>query len=807
MKKTKNIAIKQNSSEKGIDLKTNEKEVNNTYNKNGLTSVEVEQRIKQGKTNKLCTKTSKTYLQIFVGNIFTWFNLICFLIAGVLIAVNSWENILFLVIFLCNLLIGIVQEIKAKNIVDKISVFISKKVEVLRDGKKQKVDIEQVVEGDVLFFYSGDQICCDCEVVEGSLEANESLLTGESKPVKKQEKSFLYGGSFVVSGWCMAVATKVGMESYSSTLIKKARVLKKNKSDILKTLNFIIKVIGFLLLPLGILTYIDLSSSGWQVRDAIIKTSGSIIGMMPVGMFLLTSVSLVVGVIKLAKHKTLVQDLYSVEMLARANVLCLDKTGTITDGTMKTVNVIAFDETTENVKQIMAKYIWATKANNQTQKALKDYFGEDKNFKATKTIEFSSERKFSAVMFDKNIVYMLGAPEFVCKNTTKEQQKMVEDFTSKGFRVVLLCKSKEAIKDDKISNNSTPVALIVLQDNIREDAEETIKWFNENDVQIKIISGDNVDTVCNISKKVGVRNAEKCISLYGKTDEEVKAAATKYNVFGRVSPEQKCLLVKALRESGLRVAMTGDGVNDILALKEADCSIAMASGSEATRSASNLVMLNDKFSAMPKIVAEGRRVINNISKSSSLFLTKTFFMMFLTIFVLISPNVQFPLQPNQILLWESLFLGFPAFLLALQENNDRVKGSFIGSLTSKALPGALVLFLASIGCYVFLAKTNNMQAIATLISYTVTFGAFFILLVLCLPLDLFRGAVAFGSLIICLLAFWIIPKEFFNYVTLAKTEYIFIVCALVAICALYVLLKSAFEKIFENKKRSKKVSA
>ncbi len=784
-----------------INVKKNEKKAVSVTYAGGLTKFEVEQKEKAGKTNKLCTKTSKTYLQIFVGNVFTWFNLICFLIAGVLIAVNSWENILFLVIFLCNLLIGIVQEVKAKNIVDKISVFVAKKVEVLRDNKKQKIDIEQVVEGDVLFFYAGDQICCDCEVLEGNLEANESLLTGESKPVKKQEKSFLYGGSFVVSGWCKAVATKVGMESYSSTLIKKARVFKKNKSDILKTLNFVIKVIGFLLVPLGVLTYVDLSANGWQTRDAIIKTSGSIIGMMPVGMFLLTSVSLVVGVIKLAKHKTLVQDLYSVEMLARANVLCLDKTGTITDGTMKTVNIICFDETVENVKDIMAKYIFATRANNQTQKALKDYFGEDKKFKPGKIIEFSSERKFSAVVFENSLTYMLGAPEFVCKNLNSEQQKLVGDFTSKGFRVVMLCKNKEVIKGDKISNNSTPVALVVLQDNIRDDAQETIKWFNENDVQIKIISGDNVDTVCNISKKVGVKNAEKCINLYGKTDEEVRAAATKYNVFGRVSPEQKCLLVKSLRESGLRVAMTGDGVNDILALKEADCSIAMASGSEATRSASNLVMLNDKFSAMPKIVAEGRRVINNISKSSSLFLTKTFFMMFLTIFVLISPNVQFPLQPNQILLWESLFLGIPAFFLALQANNDRVKGSFIDSLTSKALPGALVLFLSSIACYVFLAKTNNMQAVATLISYTVTFGAFFILLVLCLPLDLFRGCIAFGALVLCLLAFLIIPKGFFNYVTLGNAEYTFIAVALVAIFALYILLKWVLEKLFENKEK------
>lgn len=762
----------------------------------GLTSSQVEQKKKEGKVNKIYTKTSKSYAQIFVGNLFTWFNVICFVIAGTLMAIGSFKNALFIGIFLANLLIGIVQEIRAKHMVDKISVIVSAKTTVLRDGKKIEVELDQVVEGDIVFFKAGEQICCDCTVLDGRVDTNESLLTGESRPVKKLAGDNLLGGSYVVSGDCRAIAVKVGDESYSSSLIKKAKVLKGNKSDILKTLNFIIKVIGFLLVPLGILTYFDLKAGGCTTDYALIKTSGSIIGMMPVGMFLLTSVSLVVGVIKLAKHKTLVQDLYSIEMLARANVLCLDKTGTLTDGTMSVVNVVNLSKKDKDINKIISNYIKASKSNNQTQLALKQFFGDDGSFDAENILPFNSERKFSAVTFKEHGTYMLGAPEFVTKNLTNELKQTIKDFTLQGLRVVLFCKNSSKIVDDQIDNNSTPLAIITLQDNIRPDAKDTIAWFNKNDVNIKIISGDNVDTVSTIAKKVGVKNANKCISLYGLSDKEVIKCATKYNVFGRVTPEQKCLLVKTLREAGMKVAMTGDGVNDILALKEADCSIAMASGSEATRSASNLVMLNDNFSSMPKIVAEGRRVINNISKASSLFLTKTFFTMFLTIFVLISPSSEFPLQPNQLLLWESLFIGIPAFLLALQPNEERIKGTFIGNLTSKALPAALVLFLGAMACYIYCSVTNNIEFIPTLVSYTITFGAFFILFSLCFPLDKYRTLMAFGLLVACILAFIIIPQTFFDFFMPDTSMFIFLSIVWACIFALYTILKYAFEKLF-----------
>ncbi len=772
----------------------------------GLTNSQVEERTKQGLVNTTLTKASKTYTQIFVGNICTWFNFICFLMATLLICVGSYANASFIVIFMANLLIGLVQEIRAKRMVDKISLMNQTQITALRENKEIQLDVEKVVKDEILFFESGNQICADCVLIDGNIEANESLITGESKPVKKFAGDTLLGGSFVISGKCKAQAVNVGLNTYSSTLVKKAREFKSNQSEILKTLNTIIKTIGIILLPLGILTFFDSINYNFvnaDFKDAITRTSGSIIGMMPVGMFLLTSVSLVVGVLKLARRKTLAQDAYAIEMLARSNVLCLDKTGTLTDGTMTVCNVLPINSSAEDINTILKNYINNIKANNQTQTALKNYFGVEANFKATATIEFSSERKYSAVTLEELGTFMLGAPEFVNKKLDKDILHTIKEFTSDGFRVLLLAKNKTDIKKEEIKVNNTPLAIITIQDNIRPDARDTIEWFNNNDVQVKIISGDNVDTVSTISKKVGVKDANKCISLEGLSEEEVRACATKYNVFGRVTPEQKCIIVKALKESGNKVAMTGDGVNDILALKEADCSIAMASGSEATRSASSLVMLDNNFATMPKVVAEGRRVINNISKSSALFLTKTFFAMFLTIFTLISPSYNFPLVNTDIMLWECFFIGVSSFFLTLQPNEDRIKGSFIANLTSKALPGALVLFLGAIACYIFCSLTGTIETtLGTMISYTVTIGAFFIMLELCLPLDCYRSIVCFGSLICCVAIYlfehFALNGIFLNYSPIAPTSWIFLVVSWICIALLFALFKFLFEKFFET---------
>lgn len=774
----------------------------------GLSSKEATDRLKHGLGNTTLTKTSKTYAQIFLGNIFTWFNLICFLIAGVLIYIGSFENVTFIVVFVANLIIGLAQEIKAKKMVDKISVISVAKADVLRDGEHQMIETDKVVVGDILTLHSGEQVCADLVVLDGTVEANESLLTGESKPIKKNIGDMLLGGSYIVSGECVARAEKVGMETYSSTLIKKARQLKANQSDILKTLNFIIKVIGILLIPLGVFTFLDTYHNG-TLYEAIKETSGSIIGMMPVGMYLLTSVSLVVGVLTLAKKKTLVQDLYSIETLARVNVLCLDKTGTLTDGTMSVKNVIPLNYPSEKIFEIMQSYAKATKTLNSTAIALDKYFWveDSKLTEAKEVMEFNSEKKFSAVNLGDLGVYMLGAPEFVTENLDSETSQTIKALTQEGYRVILLCKSNDKHVGEDMSKNNTPMAVIVIEDNIRPDAKATIEWFNMNDVEVKIISGDNVDTVSNISKKVGVKNYDKCISLEHVSNEELEKVALEYTVFGRVTPEQKSIIVKTLRANGSKVAMTGDGVNDILALKEADCSIAMASGSEATRSASNLIMMDNNFSSMPSIVAEGRRVINNISKASSLFLTKTFFAMFLTIFALLSPRHSYPLEPNQILIWETAFIGIPAFFLALQPSKERIKGSFLSSLSSKALPGAIVLFLSSMACYVFCAITDQQELIPTLISLCATFGAFFVLLNLSLPLDKFRAVVVFSMLLLAVLAFAIIPTSFFKYATLGTRELVFLGITLFCIYLSYTALRWVFEKVFYFTQKNKSQDA
>lgn len=752
----------------------------------GLSSEQVKERVSANLVNTTQIKTTKSYLNIIVKNVFTFLNILCFGIAILLMCVGSWPNVGFVVIFLANLVIGLVQEIRAKRIIDKISLIKVPQVEVVRDGNKETIPTEQVVVDDIIYFEIGKQICADCIVLDGEANVNESLLTGESVAVKKQKGDRVLAGSFVVSGKCVCRVEKVGADCYSSTLVSTAKKYKTPQSDLLRTLNLIIKSISFIIIPLGVLTFIDCFSG--NVIEAIIYTAGSVIGMIPAGMFLLTSVALAVGVIKLSKRRTLVQDMYSIEMLARTDVLCLDKTGTITDGTMKVKDLIVLKgNKKEEVENIIKNMMNSFETVNQTSQAIIDRFGKDEKLKSKKVIEFSSDKKYSAVEFEKNGVYALGAYEFISSKQEKEVLKVVEENLNKGMRVLVLCKTDKIVKDEINKTNSKAIAVLVISDNIRKDAIETIKWFNENGVDIKIISGDNALSVSKISKVVGINGSDNYISLDGLSDEEVKKVALTHSVFGRVTPEQKCIIVKALKEAGKKVAMTGDGVNDILALKEADCSIAMASGSDATRSASNLVMLDSNFSSMPKIVREGRRVINNISKSSSLFLMKTFFVIFLTVFTLCSPTLNYPLQPNHILLLETLFIGVPSFFLALQPNNEKVKGTFMASLVSKAVPAGLVLTIVSMASYIFCYVTNDTSMLATLISVAVTLSGGAVLAKLCIPYDWFKVALVTLLVTGCVLVFVLIPS-FFNYVVLTTSARWFVAISVVSAFFLYYLL-------------------
>ncbi len=766
----------------------------------GLTDEQVNERVLEGNTNYVENRNTKTYKSIFFGNIFTFFNLLCFVVAGALIAVNAWSNLVFMLVILANMVIGIVQEIKAKKTIEKISLVTAPTAVVVRNGTQIDVPVSDIVLDDVILFTLGKQICADCIVMEGEVEVNESLLTGESNPIKKRKGDVLLSGSFVVSGKCFAKADKIGSSSYTAQLAVKAKEYKKAKSELLNSLNLIIKIIGIIIIPLAILTfYNNFNQVDATINSTIKKTAGSVIGMIPAGMFLLTSLALAVGVIKLAKKRTLVQDLYSIEMLARTDVLCLDKTGTITDGTMKVNSVIQLNSSLDNtINEIVGSMLTALDDNNQTSRALATYFGYSKELSAKEILPFSSKRKLSAVTFKNNQTFAFGAPEFILKTKNVEIEKLVKQYASKGFRVLLLAKCEGGIVKDNISNKVTPVALIVIEDRIREHAAETIEWFKQNGVAIKIISGDNPLTVSEVSKRVGVENAGNYISLEGLSEQQVIDAAEKYSVFGRVSPEQKFILVKALKSKGHKVAMTGDGVNDILALKEADCSIAMASGSEATRNVSHLVLLDSNFNSMPSVVAEGRRVVNNIQKSSSLYLMKTLFTIMITILCLIF-SIKYPFSTNQILLLEWCVIGFPSFCLALQPNTEKIKGRFLVNLIAKSLPGALIFVVNVVACYIFTQFTGCADQFATMGSLVLTFSGLLVLYNVCKPIDVFRGILVAAMIVMSVLMIILIPGSFFEYVELSLQNILFIIILIQLAASLYSSVVRLCNKISEER--------
>ena len=768
--------------------------------KKGLNDDQINERISNNLTNYIENKNTKTYKSIFLGNIFTFFNMLCFVVAIALISVGAWSNLVFMVVILANMVIGIFQEIKAKQTIEKISLVTAPTAIVVRNGEQVEIPVAEIVLDDIVLYTLGKQIAADSIVVDGEIEVNESLLTGESVPVKKKKGDSLYSGSFVVSGKCFAKADKVGNESYTAQLAAKAKQYKKAKSELLSSLNLIIKVIGIIIVPLAILTYYNnVNQPDATAVTTIKKTAGSIIGMIPAGMFLLTSLALAVGVIKLAKKRTLVQDLYSIEMLARTDVLCLDKTGTITDGTMKVNSVIQLTSGLHNtVNEIVGSMLTALEDNNQTSRALATYFGYSKELTAKTILPFSSKRKLSAVTFKNGETFAYGAPEFILKTKNAEVEKLVKQYASKGFRVLLLAKCEGQIEKDKISNKVTPVAIIVIEDRIREHAAETIEWFKKNGVQIKIISGDNPLTVSEVSKRVGVENAGDYISLEGLSEQAVIDAATKYSVFGRVSPEQKCILVKALKAKGHKVAMTGDGVNDILALKEADCSIAMASGSEATRNVSHLVLLDSNFNSMPSVVGEGRRVVNNIQKSSSLYLMKTLFTIMITVLCLIFA-IDYPFNTNQILLLEWCVIGAPSFFLALQPNTEKIRGRFLINLIAKSLPGALIFVINVVACYLFTIITNCQDQFVTMASLVLTFSGLLVLFNVCKPIDVFRGILVASMVIMTIVLVMFIPGSFFEYVELSLQNLLFIIILIQASAAVYSSVVRLCDKISQER--------
>ena len=738
---------------------------------NGLSSDQVEERVLKGQTNATPNTNSKTIKSIIYENVFTFFNILCFVVFIALAIVNikykqSWSNVLFMLIIVVNIVIGIVQEVRAKKTIEKLSLLTAPTVKVVRDGEKQTVALEDVVIDDIVVLSTGKQIVADCIIVEGNVEVNESVLTGESLPIKKKVGDTLLAGSFVVAGHCHARVEKVGANNYIQQLSATAKKYKKPKSELFNSLKLIIKVIGVLIVPITVLmVFNSLSQPNSDVVSVITTTAGSTIGMIPAGMFLLCSVSLTVSVIKLANKKALVQDLYCVEMLARVNVLCLDKTGTITDGTMKVFNCVQLTNTEHTVKRIMGAMLSALGDNNQTSQALINYFGYNKELTPTITIPFSSSRKLSAVTFDGAGTYIMGAPEFVLPNMKDDKlSNMIEQYAKDGYRTLILAHSKKSISKDTLPEEREAVALIVLEDHIRENAQKTIAWFKNNGVKVKIISGDNPLTVSEIAKRVGVEGTDSFISLDGLNEKQVIAAANKYTVFGRVTPEQKALLIKTIKADGNTVAMTGDRVNHILALKEADCSIAMASGNEAVRSVSHMVLMNSDFSSMPDTVVEGRKVINNVQKSSSLFFMKTLFSILFSILVLILRQ-PYPFTTSNTLLFEWFIIGIPSFILAFLPNNKPIEGRFIYNLIKNALPGAIALVINVACVYLFNylyagSIVDNIDLITTMGTLVLIFTGLAMLYRLCKPFNAITTILFVAMLVANIVCIFVWPTVF-----------------------------------------------
>ena len=711
---------------------------------NGLSEEQVSERINAGYSNYTHRGSTKTYSRILFTNFFTAFNIICIIAAGLVIWAGLYWSTSFLAIMLANLLIGIIQEIKAKRIIEKLSLVASSKVKAIRTGEKCEILIDDVVLDDVIILSTGQQIPADSVVMDGMIEANESLLTGESAPITKQKGDKVLAGSFVVSGTCMVQVHKVGKENYVQNLAQGATRYVRPKSELLNSLRLLIKILSVIMLALFTMYVIrQVTGSEGINRSTIGNAVGMIIGMLPAGMFLLTSLVLTVGVINLAKSRTLVQELYCIEMLARADTLCLDKTGTITNGTMKVCDIIEVKNSSSyTIREIITSMVFALDDNNQTSIALQDHFGSQMILKATNMLPFSSSRKMSAVSFEEEGTYFLGAPEFILKEKNERVEERIKRFASQGLRVLMLARAQGQIKNGKIPEGAKPVAIITLQDQIRKEAPETIAWFRNNGVDIRVISGDNPMTVSEVAKRAGVAGAEKFISLEGMSPIEVRNVARDYTVFGRVSPEQKLILVKEFKNQGRTVAMTGDGVNDILALREADCSIAMAAGAEAARNVSHLVLLDSNFASMPKVVAQGRRAVNNVQRTSSIFLFKSLFVMLISCFVIITGEI-YPFIPQNMILIEFFVIGVPSFLLALEINDSKLKGRFMPTVLRAAFAGGLVILINVIVLYMCMkignAFTISADEFRTMLIYSTTITGLFMLWKVVLPLNLFRA--------------------------------------------------------------------
>ena len=725
---------------------------------NGLSQEQVQERIDGGWTNETVTAESKTVGQIVKSNLLTYFNLIFAILAILVIAAGSFRSLTFLPVVIANLFIGILQEIRAKKTLDQLTMLNAPKAEVVRNGQISEIPAEELVLDDIVIFRAGDQICADAIVLDGSVLVNEALLTGESDELRKELGDFLMSGSFVVSGECYARLERVGADSYISELTLEAKTQDQKKhSEMLRVLDRLVGIVGILIVPIGIFLFVQqYVFSGASFQSSILSMVAAVVGMIPEGLYLLASVALVVSVIRLASQKVLVHDMKCIEALARVDVLCVDKTGTITANEMQVSSVIpmeGFDPTQGvGLKAQISTLIAAMPDGNLTMQALKRYFKTPLKKNAEAVFPFSSTYKYCAAVFLDN-AYVLGAPEFVLRGDYEKYRPLMESYSADGFRTVLFGRYEGTPDGQALTESVIPMGLILLTNPIRRDAPETFRYFAQQGVTIKVISGDNPLTVSQIAAEAGIPGAENYVDASTlETEEALRTAAEQYTVFGRVTPEQKRLLVRALQSAGHTVGMTGDGVNDVLALKEADCSVAMASGCDAAAQVSQLVLLESDFSAMPSVVAEGRRVVNNIQRSASLFLVKNIFSFLMAVFSACF-MLNYPLEPAQISLISMFTIGIPGFFLALQPNTEAIHGRFLSNVLIKALPAGLTDFLV-VGALVIFGRVFavNETDISTACTMLLAIVGFMILYHISKPLNLLRWIVWIGSgvgLLVC----------------------------------------------------------
>lgn len=745
----------------------------------GLSENQVNYRINNNLVNKVKTKKTKSIKRIIIENTFTLFNLLNIGLAVIVLLVGSYKNVLFLGIVLCNTLISTIQEIRSKLIIDKLSKITSFKTKVIRNGKVSVIDNDDIVIDDIILLKSGNQIAVDCIIKEGRVSVNESFITGESDLISYKENDILKSGSFITSGNCKASVIHVGKDNYMQLISSDIKLKKQMNSVLMNSLNKIIKIISIIIIPVGLILFFNQYGINHDLNNSIIRTVAALIGMIPEGLILLTSSVLAVSILRLSKQNVLVQELYCIEMLARVDTICLDKTGTITDGKMEVIKVINLDKNYD-VDNIMGNIVNSLEADNATFDALQKYFKKCDNYKVIEKIPFSSEYKYSGVKFS-DATYIIGAPEFIYNKTIKE---VVEN---QDNRVLLLCEKKET---------NIPIAVIVIKDTIRKNAKEMFDYLKSQDVNIKIISGDNLKTIENVLKQAGMSNL-KCVDVSNLNDEQFKDAVFRYDIFSRVTPVQKKKIVEILQSDNHFVAMTGDGVNDCLALRQADCSITIKSATDAARNVSQIVLLDDDFSAIASIVNEGRRTINNISRSASLFLTKTTYALLLAL-VFIFIDLNYPFEPIQLTLTSCFTIGIPSFILALEPNRERIKGNFLINVFCNSLPAALtivinIIILSILG---FIFKMSSGQ-VSTLCVIMTGFTGFLLLFRICLPLNRLRL-----SLIILLILGFIgsvIGFRKFYSLTIFNFRMFLFICILVLISTIiFNLMSNLVDKLIKK---------